>query len=182
MYMYVCLYMYVCMYMYACICMHVYVCMYVYVCVYVCMYMYVCVYAYMCMYLCITYWGNCPGEMSYPKREGELSGGNCPGRIVRGNCPEGELSYTRENWTIKKRDEERIEAFEMKCTMRKILRVSWTQKKTNECVLDQKEDSIIEYFVHVMRIGDFLEKEIMQGAVPGTRTQGRPKMRWIDDM
>src|SRR6218665_1383646 len=70
MYMYICLYMYVyvCMYMYACICMYMYVC--------ICMY--VRVYAYMCMHVCITYWGNCPGEMSYPKREGNCPGGNCP--------------------------------------------------------------------------------------------------------
>src|SRR6218665_3044948 len=67
------------MYMYVCICMCVYVCVYVY------MYVYVRVYAYMCMYVCVTYWGDCSGEMSYPKREGELSGGNCPG----GNCPGG---------------------------------------------------------------------------------------------
>jgi len=47
------------------------------------MYVYVCVYAYMCMYVCITYWGGIVlGEMSYPKQEGELSGGNCPGGIV----------------------------------------------------------------------------------------------------
>src|SRR6218665_870190 len=101
MYMYVCLYMhacicmhvYVCMYMYVCICMYayvcVYVCVYMYVCMYVCMYM--CVYAYMYMYVCLIYWeGNCPGEMSYPKREG-----NCPGELSRGKLSRGELSYTR---------------------------------------------------------------------------------------
>src|SRR6218665_1355066 len=76
MYMYACicmhvLCMYVCMYMYIYICICMYVC--VYVCGYVCMCM--CVYAYMYMYVCIIYWGNCPGEMSYPKREGELSEG-----------------------------------------------------------------------------------------------------------
>jgi len=48
-----------------------------YVCMYICMYM--CVYVYMYMYVCIIYWGNCLGKTSYPKREGELSGG-----IVRG--------------------------------------------------------------------------------------------------
>src|SRR6218665_2082672 len=92
MYACICMHVYVCMYMYVCICMYVYVCLYVCVCVYVCVYvcMYVCVCVCMhtcvCMYVCITYWGrNCPGEMSYPKREGELSGGV----IVRGNCPAG---------------------------------------------------------------------------------------------
>src|SRR6218665_1559915 len=71
---YIQMYMYVCLYMYVCIYMHVYVCMYVYV------------YAYMCMYVCITYWGELYGEMSYPKWEG-----NCPGELSRG----AELSYTR---------------------------------------------------------------------------------------
>src|SRR6218665_3446449 len=92
------MYVYVCLYMYACICMHVYVCMYVciymcvcmcvYICLYVCMYVYecVCIRVYVCMHNIL---GNCPGGMSSPKREGELSRG-----IVRGNCPE-ELFFTR---------------------------------------------------------------------------------------
>src|SRR6218665_994046 len=89
MYMYACVYMhvYVCMYMYVCICMCV--CMCVYVCVYVCMYVYVCVciHVYVCMHNILG--GNYPGEMSYPKREGNCPEWNCPGGIVRGNCPGG---------------------------------------------------------------------------------------------
>jgi len=100
--------------------------------------------------------------------------------------------YGCESWTIKKRDEERIEAFEMKY-IRKILRVSWTQKKTNEWVLEAagvERDLLslikrreLSFFDHVMRKeGDFLEKEVMRGTVPGARKQRRPKMRWIYDM
>src|SRR6218665_836368 len=90
MYIYVCLFMYVyvCMCMYACICMYVYVCMYMYVCICmcVCMYVYVCVCIHV-YYVCILYWGNCPGEMVYPKQERELSGGELAGGIVQGrNC------------------------------------------------------------------------------------------------
>src|SRR6218665_1836051 len=100
MYMYACLYMYVCIlylcaYMYACICMRVYLCVCMFVCMYVCMY--ICVYAYMYMYVCIIHmyvgWGIVRGEMSYPKWEGELSGGELSGRIVRGNCPTLLLQY-----------------------------------------------------------------------------------------
>jgi len=72
-------------------------------------------------------------------------------------------------------------------SIRKILRVSWTQKKTNEWVLEAagvERDLLnlikrrkLSYFSHVMRKeGDCLEKEIMQGTVPGARKQGRPKM------
>src|SRR6218665_2283541 len=88
MYACMCMYVYVCMYMYACIYMYVYVCMYMYVCMYVCICMCVCMYVYVCV--CIhVYWGELSGElsggMSFPKREGELSGGE----IVRGDCPGG---------------------------------------------------------------------------------------------
>src|SRR6218665_2362462 len=89
---YVCMLVYVCMYMYACICMHVYVCMYVYVCSYVCMY--VCMYVYVCvcihLYVCMhNILGELSGgEMSSPKREGELSGGV----IVRGELSGGIVS------------------------------------------------------------------------------------------
>src|SRR6218665_3715630 len=73
--------------MYACICMHVYVCMYMYVCIcvcicmHVCMYMCVCIHVYVCMH---NIWGELSGELSYPKREGELSEGNCPRGEVSG--------------------------------------------------------------------------------------------------
>src|SRR6218665_500884 len=80
----------------------------------------------------------------------------------------------------------------MKC-IRKILRVSWTQKKTTEWVLEtagmEREPLTmikrrkLSYFGHVMRKeGDCLEKEIMQGTTPGTRKQGEPRMRWMENM
>ena len=102
------------------------------------------------------------------------------------------MMYGCESWTINKRDEDRIKAFEMKC-IRKILRISWTEKKTNEWVLETAgvERSLLEsikrrkmsYFGHIMRKqGDCLEKEIMQGTVPGTRARGRPRKRWMDNL
>ena len=97
------------------------------------------------------------------------------------------VTHGCESWAIKKRDEKRIEDFEMKCK-RKILRVSWTQKNTNEWVLETagvERDLLnfylsiygiyilinrrkLAYFGHVMRKErDCLEKEVIQGAVPG---------------
>jgi len=102
------------------------------------------------------------------------------------------MMYGCESWTIKKRDEERIKAFEMKC-IRKILGISWIEKKTNEWVLETAgvERNLLEsikrrkmsYFGHIMRKqGDCLEKEIMQGTVPGARARGKPRKRWMDNM
>src|SRR6218665_3457542 len=68
------------MHMYACICMYVHVCICMCVCMcvlcmHVCMYVYVCMHSCIHVYVCIIHVGKYPGEMSYPKREGELSGG-----------------------------------------------------------------------------------------------------------
>src|SRR6218665_267143 len=105
-------------------------------------------------------------------------------------------TYGCKSWTIKKRDERRIEAFEIKC-IRRILRVSWTQKKTNEWVLETAgmergllnmiKRRKLSYFGHVglglmRKEGDCLEKESMQGTTPGARKQGKPRMRWMDNM
>jgi hypothetical protein len=102
------------------------------------------------------------------------------------------MMYGCESWTIKKRDEERIKAFEMKC-IRKILGISWIEKKTNEWVLETAgvERNLLEsikrrkmsYFGHIMRKqGECLEKEIMQGTVPGARARGKPRKRWMDNV
>ena len=85
-----------------------------------------------------------------------------------------------------------VMCFEMKC-LRQVLRVSWTAKKTNEWMLDTagversllasvKERKLV-YFRHVMRKkGDSLEKEIMQGTTPGSRSRGRPKTAWMSNI
>jgi len=77
--------------------------------------------------------------------------------------------------------------------LRKILRVSWTAKKTNEWVLNKAGvnrellDSVkarkLAYYGHTMRKqGNCLEKEIMQGTIPGARRRGRPRTAWIDEI
>ena len=97
-----------------------------------------------------------------------------------------------ESWTLRKNEEARLDAFEMK-GLRKILRVSWTAKKTNEWVLNKagvrKEllDSVkarkLAYYGHTMRKqGSCLEKEIMQGTMPCARRRGRPRTAWMDNI
>ena len=76
--------------------------------------------------------------------------------------------------------------------VRRTLRVSWTQKKTNEWVLETAgmergllniiKRRKLSYFGHVMRKGDCLEKEIMQCTTRGARKQGKPRMRWMVNM
>ena len=102
------------------------------------------------------------------------------------------VTYGCESWTPKKDEETRIEAFEMK-GLRKILRVSWTAKKTNEWVLNKAGvkrellDSVkaknLAYYGHTMRKqGNCLEKGIMQGTMPGVRRRGRPRTAWINNI
>jgi len=97
-------------------------------------------------------------------------------------------TYGCESWTLRKNEETRLDAFDMK-ELRKILRVSWTAKKTNEWVLNKagvKRELIdtvktreLSYYGHIMRKqGCCLEKEIMQGTMPGARRRERPRTAW----
>jgi len=101
-------------------------------------------------------------------------------------------TYGCESWTLRKNEKTRLDAFEMK-GLRKILRVSWTAKKTNEWVLNKagvkKEllDTVkatkLTYYGHTMRKRcSCLEKEIMQGTMPGACRRGRPRMAWMDNI
>jgi hypothetical protein len=102
------------------------------------------------------------------------------------------VTYGCESWTIRKNEVTRLEAFEMK-GLRSILRVPWTAKKTNEWVLEKagtKRELLatvkwrkLAYCGHVMRKhGDSLEKQIMQGTLPGSRSRGRPRTSWIENI
>ncbi len=98
-------------------------------------------------------------------------------------------TYGCESWTIKQADRRKIDAFELWC-WRRLLRVPWTEKRTNKSVLQEikpecsLEASMVKlklsYFGHIMRRQDSLEKEIMLGMVGGKRCRGRQKKRWID--
>jgi len=100
--------------------------------------------------------------------------------------------YGCESWTFKKDDEKRISAFEMKY-LRQVLRVSWLARRTNEWVLETAgvsrsllasvKEMKLAYYGHILgKKGDCLEKELIQGTSPVSRTRGRPKMTWIDNI
>jgi len=101
-------------------------------------------------------------------------------------------TYGCESLSLRKNEETCLDAFEMK-GLRKILRVSWTAKKTNEWVLNRDGvkrgllDTVkarkLAYYGHTMRKrGSCLEKEILQGTMPGARRRGRPRTAWMDNI
>ena len=101
-------------------------------------------------------------------------------------------TYGCKSWTLRKNEETRLDASEMK-RLRRILQVSWTAKKTNEWVLNKAGakrelfDTVkarkLAYYGHtMMKQGSCLEKEIMQGTMPGARRRGRPRMAWMDNI
>ena len=94
-----------------------------------------------------------------------------------------------ECWTVKKAEHRRIDAFEL-WFWRRLLRVPWSARKSNQSILKEvsSEYSLeelmlklkLQYFGHLMRRTDSLEKTLMLGAVGGRRRSGRQRMRWLD--
>ena len=96
-----------------------------------------------------------------------------------------------ESWTIKKAEGRRIDAFELWC-WRRLLRVPWTARRSNQSIL--KEISLgclldglmlklkLQYFGHLMWRADSLEKTPMLGKIEGRRRRERQRMRWLDDI
>jgi len=101
--------------------------------------------------------------------------------------------YGCESWALRKNEETRLDVFEMK-GLRMIRRVSWTAKKTNESVLNKAGvnsellDTVkarkLAYCGHITmrKQGSCLEKELMQGTIPGARRRGRPRTAWMDNI
>ena len=97
--------------------------------------------------------------------------------------------YGYESWTIKKAERRRIDAFELWC-WRRLLRVPWTARRSNQSVLEEigPEYSLeglklklkLQYFGHLMRITDSLGKTLMLGKIEGGRRRGQQRMRWLD--
>ena len=93
------------------------------------------------------------------------------------------------NWTIKKAECQRINAFELQC-WRRLLRVPWTARRSNKSILKEisPEYSLeglmlklkLQYFGHLMRRAGSLEKTLMLGKIEGRRRRGRQRMRWLD--
>ena len=96
------------------------------------------------------------------------------------------VMYGCENCTIKKAERRRIDAFELWC-WRRLLRVPWTARRSNQSILKEisAEYSLeglmlkLQYFGHLMRRTDSLEKTLMLGKIEGRR-RGQQRMRWLD--
>ena len=99
------------------------------------------------------------------------------------------VMYGGESWTIKKAEHQRMDAFELWC-WRRLLRVPWTAGRSNQSILKEisPEYSLeglmlklkLQYFCHLMRRADSLEKTLMMGKIEGRRRKGRQRMRWLD--
>ena len=93
-----------------------------------------------------------------------------------------------ESWTIKKAEHQRIDAFELWC-WRRLLRVPWTARRSNQSILKDISPGIslegmmlklkLQYFGHLMGRVDSLEKSLMLGGIGGRRRRGRQRMRWL---
>ena len=99
------------------------------------------------------------------------------------------VMYGCESWIVKKAERQRIDAFELWC-WRRLLRVPWTTRRSNQSILKEINPGIsleglmlklkLQYFGHLMRRVDSLENTLMLGGTGGRRRRGRPKMRWLD--
>ena len=97
--------------------------------------------------------------------------------------------YGCESWTVKKAECQRIDAFELWC-WRRLLRVPWTARRSNQSILKENSPGIslegkmlklkLQYFGHLMRRVDSLGKTLMLGGIGCRRRRGRQRMRWLD--
>jgi len=99
------------------------------------------------------------------------------------------VMYGCESWTVKKAEHRRIDAFELWC-WRKLSRVPWTARRSNQSILKEISPGCsleglmlklkLQYFGHLMQSVDSLEKILMLGEIEGRRRKGRQRMRWLD--
>ena len=99
------------------------------------------------------------------------------------------VMYGCESWTMKKAERWRIDAFELWC-WRRLLRVPWTGRKSNQSILKEISPGCsleglmlklkLQYFGHLMWRVDSLEKTLMLGGIEGRRRRGQQRMRWLD--
>ena len=98
------------------------------------------------------------------------------------------VMYGCESWTVKKAEPQRIDAFELWC-WRRLLRVPWTAKRSNQSILKISPGCSLEgmmlklklqYFGHLMLRTDSFEKTLMLGKIEGRRKRGGQRMRWLD--
>ena len=99
------------------------------------------------------------------------------------------VRYGCESWTVKKAERQSIDAFELWC-WRRLLRVPWTARRSNQSFLKEISPGCsleglmlklkLQYFGHLMRRADSLEKTLMLGGIRGRRRRRRQRMRWLD--
>ena len=99
------------------------------------------------------------------------------------------VMYGCESWTVKKAECRRIDTFELWC-WRRLLRVPWTARRANQSILKEISPGCslegmmlklkLQYFGHLVRRVDSLEKTLMLGGTRGRRRRGRQRMRWLD--
>ena len=99
------------------------------------------------------------------------------------------VTYGCESWTVKKAERRRIDAFELWCG-RRLLRVPWTARRSNQPILKEISPEysleglmlklILQYFGHLMQRTDSFEKTLMLGKIEGGKRRGRQRMKWLD--
>ena len=99
------------------------------------------------------------------------------------------VMYGYENWSVKKSEHQKIDAFELWC-WRRLLRVPWTARRSNQSILKEISPGCsleglmlrlkLQYFGHLMQRVDSFEKTLMLGGIGGRRRRGRQRMRWLD--
>ena len=101
------------------------------------------------------------------------------------------VMYGCESWTMKKAERQRIDALKLWC-WRRLLRVSWTARRSNQSILKEISSKYsleglmlklkLQYFGYLIRRADSLEKTLMLGKIEGRRRRRRQRMRWLDDI
>ena len=99
------------------------------------------------------------------------------------------VMYGCETWTVKKAEHRRIDAFEL-CCWRRLLRVPWTARRSNQSILKEISPGCsleglmlklkLQYFGHLMQRANSLEKTLMLRKIESRRRRGRQRMRWLD--
>ena len=99
------------------------------------------------------------------------------------------VMYGYESWTVKKAEHRRIDAFELWC-WRRLLRATWTARRSNQSILKETSPGCsleglmlrlkLQYFGHLMRRVDSLEKTLMLRGIGGRKRRGQRRMRWLD--
>ena len=99
------------------------------------------------------------------------------------------VMYGYVSWTVKKAEHRRMDPFELWC-WRRLLRVPWTARRSNQSILKEISPGIslegmmlklkLQYFGHLMGRVDSLEKTLMLGGIGGRKRRGQPRMRWLD--